>query len=65
MSILNCPENWTHFENSVRLAVLDHNDEQLKDLIKKLQHRWNIDRKPSQFETLQALYKEQHRRAHS
>lgn len=62
--MLNTPEGWTEFENSVRLAVAHQSDAELTCTVAELQRNFRRDRKVSQHETLQALYKEQHRRAH-
>lgn len=63
--MLNTPEGWTEFENAARLAVAHQSDAELLQTVAELQRNWRLDRKPSQHETLQALYKEQHRRRHA
>jgi hypothetical protein len=65
MTLLNTPEGWSEFENAVRLAVAHQNDAELTRTVAELQRNFQRDRKPSQHETLQALYREQHRRLHS
>lgn len=65
MTTLNTPEGWSEFENAARLAVAHQSDAELTRTVAELQRNFRRDRKPSQHETLQALYKEQHRRLHS
>ena len=56
------PQSWHNHCMLVCAAVLHYNDTELAQLVSDLQRAWRAEKKQTQWDTLQALYAEQHRR---